>query len=364
MDDLVVVDRPAPSWPATAGRTRRPTSRSTWRCTRHGPMSVPWPMRISRVDGSDARRGAAGRQRAPRNGRPAPLVPFVPFGEMGSVELAGRIAAAFVEEPERARRGHPRTARRGGRRRGTRYAVDRLELVEVLCRAWRDALLVRAARAILAEAPGSATSRPGQLEPSRRRCRCGGRAGRGRGRVEHRKPPSALGQPARAHLPLAHVDERWFLDPAAIERARTPRAEPAAGRDVRGVRRFADQDRAACPFALRRWLRGRRDRDERPGVGVLRAADDPLGRSDLHDPAEVHHRDPVGDDPRQRQVVGDEQVGQPAPRAGSSMSRRSSVRIDTSSIDTGSSATMISGSRTSAPAMTTRWRWPPDSSCG
>jgi ribulose-5-phosphate 4-epimerase/fuculose-1-phosphate aldolase len=30
-------------------------------------------------------------------------------------------------------------------------AVDRLELVEVLCGAWRDALLVRAARAVLGE---------------------------------------------------------------------------------------------------------------------------------------------------------------------------------------------------------------------
>ena len=48
----------------------------------------------------------------------------------------------------------------------------------------------------------------------------------------------------------------------------------------------------------------------------------------------------------------------------SSISRSSSVRIDTSSIDTGSSATMTLRPHTSAPAMTTRWRWPPDSSCG
>jgi hypothetical protein len=34
-------------------------------------------------------------------------------------------------------------------------AVDRLELVEVLCRAWRDALLLRAARATLALEPSS-----------------------------------------------------------------------------------------------------------------------------------------------------------------------------------------------------------------
>ena len=83
-------------------------------------------------------------------------VPFVPFGEMGSVELAGRIAAAFVEESGAApvavileRHGAVAVAD------DPDIAVDRLELVEVLCRAWRDALLVRAARASLAEAPGS-----------------------------------------------------------------------------------------------------------------------------------------------------------------------------------------------------------------
>jgi L-fuculose-phosphate aldolase len=83
-------------------------------------------------------------------------VPFVPFGEMGSVELAGRIAAAFVED-----HGSAPVAvileRHGAVAVGDEpdTAVDRLELVEVLCRAWRDALLVRAARASLAEAPGS-----------------------------------------------------------------------------------------------------------------------------------------------------------------------------------------------------------------
>jgi len=84
-------------------------------------------------------------------------VPFVPFGEMGSVELAGRIAAAFVEDP-----GAPPVAvileRHGAVAVGEEpdTAVDRLELVEVLCRAWRDALLVRAARAILAAPPDMA----------------------------------------------------------------------------------------------------------------------------------------------------------------------------------------------------------------
>jgi ribulose-5-phosphate 4-epimerase/fuculose-1-phosphate aldolase len=41
-------------------------------------------------------------------------------------------------------------------------AVDRLELVEVLCRTWRDALLVRAARATLGivDAPTANPSTP------------------------------------------------------------------------------------------------------------------------------------------------------------------------------------------------------------
>jgi L-fuculose-phosphate aldolase len=82
-------------------------------------------------------------------------VPFVPFGEMGSVELAGRIAAAFAKDHE----GAPVAVileRHGAVAVGDEpdTAVDRLELVEVLCSAWRDALLVRAARAMLGE-PGS-----------------------------------------------------------------------------------------------------------------------------------------------------------------------------------------------------------------
>ena len=84
-------------------------------------------------------------------------VPFVPFGEMGSVELAGRIAAAL----RRGSRGATVAVileRHGAVAVGEEpdTAVDRLELVEVLCRAWRDALLVRAARAILAAPPDMA----------------------------------------------------------------------------------------------------------------------------------------------------------------------------------------------------------------
>ena len=80
-------------------------------------------------------------------------LPFVPFGEMGSTELAGRVAAAFTEPPEPLpvavlleRHGAVALGDEPG------IAVDRLELVEVLCRAWRDSLLVRGARAALSAA--------------------------------------------------------------------------------------------------------------------------------------------------------------------------------------------------------------------
>lgn len=81
-------------------------------------------------------------------------VPFVAYGEMGSDELAGRVAGAFGDDTG----GLPVAVlleRHGAVAVGPDpdTAVDRLELVEVLCRAWRDALLIRAARSLLSNAP-------------------------------------------------------------------------------------------------------------------------------------------------------------------------------------------------------------------
>jgi L-fuculose-phosphate aldolase len=93
-----------------------------------------------------------------------PRLPYLPFGEMGSRELAGRIAAALSEPPEPLatavlleRHGAVAVGR------DVHQAVDRLELIEVLCRAWRDALLVRAARATLGivDAPSPRSDREG-----------------------------------------------------------------------------------------------------------------------------------------------------------------------------------------------------------
>ena len=76
-----------------------------------------------------------------------PRLPFVPFGEMGSDELAARVAQALSEDPD-PRADVALLERHGAVAVGTDpdAAVDRLELVEVLCRTWRDSLLVRAAR--------------------------------------------------------------------------------------------------------------------------------------------------------------------------------------------------------------------------
>jgi L-fuculose-phosphate aldolase len=79
-----------------------------------------------------------------------PRLPFLAFGAMGSQELADRVAAALSEPPEPLasavlleRHGAVAVGR------DPAHAVDRLELVEVLCRTWRDALLIRAARVTL-----------------------------------------------------------------------------------------------------------------------------------------------------------------------------------------------------------------------
>ena len=130
---------------ATAGRTQRPTSRSTWRCTRHGPMSVPWHAHLPASMGLTLA-GAAGRQRAPET---APC--SAPSRSCRSARWAASSLAAGSPPPCRGTGPAPVAVileRHGAVAVGEEpdTAVDRLELVEVLCRAWRDALLVRAAR--------------------------------------------------------------------------------------------------------------------------------------------------------------------------------------------------------------------------
>ena len=83
-----------------------------------------------------------------------PRLPFVPFGEPGSADLAGRIAAALTAAPKPFA-DVVLLERHGAVSVGADLvaAVDRLELVEVLCRTWRDSLLIRAARASRSDRP-------------------------------------------------------------------------------------------------------------------------------------------------------------------------------------------------------------------
>lgn len=76
-----------------------------------------------------------------------PRLPYLPFGEPGSDELATRIAEALTAGPAPLPVG-VLLERHGALAVGPDLAtaVDRLELVEVLCRTWRDSLLIRAAR--------------------------------------------------------------------------------------------------------------------------------------------------------------------------------------------------------------------------
>jgi ribulose-5-phosphate 4-epimerase/fuculose-1-phosphate aldolase len=87
-------------------------------------------------------------------------LPFLPFGQPGSDDLASRVAAALADQtgPQPVAvllEKHGAVAiGSGDGAAAVDLAVDRLELVEVLCRTWRDAMLIRAARAAGASSQG------------------------------------------------------------------------------------------------------------------------------------------------------------------------------------------------------------------
>jgi L-fuculose-phosphate aldolase len=95
----------------------------------------------------------------PETARHLPVLPLVAFGEMGSDELAARIATALAPANPPLpgavlleRHGAVAVGSRTGADPGGLdleaalvQAVDRLELVDVLCRVWRDTILLRAA---------------------------------------------------------------------------------------------------------------------------------------------------------------------------------------------------------------------------
>jgi L-fuculose-phosphate aldolase len=81
-----------------------------------------------------------------------PRLPVVPLAAPGSDELAAAIAAvlsAGAPKPGAVlleRHGAVAVGDGEDREAAVAQAVDRIELIDVLCRVWRDALLIRAAR--------------------------------------------------------------------------------------------------------------------------------------------------------------------------------------------------------------------------
>lgn len=71
-------------------------------------------------------------------------LPVVPYGALGSVELAERIATALAGPPPLALADAAILERHGAIAVGASIdeAVDRLDLADVLCRTWRDARLL------------------------------------------------------------------------------------------------------------------------------------------------------------------------------------------------------------------------------
>ena len=108
-----------------------------------------------------------------------PRLPFVPFAPAGSEELAAAVAAAFTggAPPLPAavlleRHGAVAVGEAvADAETALARAVDQLELVEVLCRTWRDALLIRAATKTLGSGAILPAPDAGREAPARGRGR-------------------------------------------------------------------------------------------------------------------------------------------------------------------------------------------------
>lgn len=150
-DDLVVVWLDHPDRAATSSHGRLPTSDLAIHLAVHRARPDIGAVAHAHLPASMALTLAGeipDPAALPETALLLPRLPFLSFGEMGSDELADRVATSLSEPPQ------PYAAAVLLERHGAvavgpdpAHAVDRLELVEVLCRTWRDALLIRAARA-------------------------------------------------------------------------------------------------------------------------------------------------------------------------------------------------------------------------
>jgi hypothetical protein len=105
------------------------------------------------------------------------------------------------------------------------------------------------------------------------------------------------------------IEEAGRLDLADLDRARAARVERAAGRRIDRVGGLA-ADRGARAAAHRKIGDGV---EQHSRVGVPRPGEQRLGLADLDQPAEIHHADPRRHEAHDRQIVGDQEIGQPEP---------------------------------------------------
>ena len=87
-------------------------------------------------------------------------------------------------------------------------------------------------------------------------------------------------------------DKSRFLTTAAIVNERTPILKRASDRDLARVGCFPLEDDPPSSVVE---VHRRHRRQQRLGVGMLRVLEDLLRGSDLDDPAQIHHRDAIGD---------------------------------------------------------------------
>ena len=160
---------------------------------------------------------------------------------------------------------------------------------------------------------------------------------------------------------LADGNRRRALDAAALEHVRTARMEGAARRD-RGQPRHRPGNLREAPGLLRQ----RRDRAHQTlRVGMQRRADHGAHRADLGDATGIHHRDAVGRLGDHAHVVGDQHHGR-AVLAAEPLEQRDDLRLHRD-VERGRRLVgddQLGFGRQSASAITTRWRMPPENSCG
>src|SRR5215470_14905823 len=120
----------------------------------------------------------------------------------------------------------------------------------------------------------------------------------------------AAGHPvAGAHLPQLRTHPA-----AALDRNRTTRMKHAARRRIDRTRHLTFHG-FELAVGLDARIRNRHRVEKRPGIRMQRVVEQLVAIGQLDDAAEIHHRDTLTEMPYDREIVGDEQVGETEARA-------------------------------------------------